>query len=400
VINIAPARPTVLGKEPVLCSGWKRVRMRRRAAVVTTFVLAAALGALMALVLAAIGGMSARTTAVGMSVRALSAFQDVQRALAAEAFAEAGYRRSPSTPSRARVEREILALGRSVAAVRALDSRRDDGTVNYLLNLNSRYEAEVRLALRDGSRAAATSVDDRVAGPALDAMQELVDAAVSRRQRLVDTALKEQAGLNRKLWILGPTVLLVSVLAIGLCWAVILAQHRRLHGRVADSEHKAMHDPLTGVGNRALLSLQLGVELGKARPNAGLVMVDLDHFKQVNDRHGHVAGDQVLRVVASRLLRVSRTLDVVCRMGGDEFAILVRPASRVPEVLADIRQVLAEAVEHEGLLLGAGGSAGSADVQAGMDEREVLTVADEALYAAKREGRIPVPRDPAVRAVP
>lgn len=374
--------------------------MRRRAAVVTTFVLAAALGALMALVLAAIGGMSTRTTAVGTSVRALSAFQDVQRALAAEAFAEAGYRRSPSTPSRARVEREILALGRSVAAVRALDSRRDDGTVNYLLNLNSRYEAEVRLALRDGSRAPATSADDRVAGPALDAMQELVDAAVSRRQRLVDRALKEQAGLSRKLWILGPTVLLVSVLAIGLCWAVILAQHRRLHGRVADSEHKAMHDPLTGVGNRALLSLQLGVELGKARPNAGLVMVDLDHFKQVNDRHGHVAGDQVLRVVASRLLRVSHTLDVVCRMGGDEFAILVRPGSRVPEVLADIRRVLAEAVEYEGLLLGAGGSAGSADVQAGMDEREVLTLADEALYTAKREGRIPVPRDPAVRVVP
>jgi diguanylate cyclase (GGDEF)-like protein len=370
--------------------------VRRRAAVVTTVVLAVVLGGLMALVLTGINGMSARTSAVGTSVRALSAYQDVQRAIAAEAFAEAGYRRSPSALSRERVEGAILGLGRAVAAVRGLDSRRDTGTVNYLLNLNGRYEAEVRLALRDGSRAPATTADDRVAGPALDAMQELVDAAVTRRQRLVDTALTEQAGLSRKLWVLGPTVLAVAVLAIGLCWVVILGQHRKLHGRVVASEHRAMHDVLTGVGNRALLSTQLGVELGKAEPNAALVMVDLDHFKQVNDRYGHVAGDQVLRVVAARLLRVSHTLDVVCRMGGDEFAILVRPAARLPEILTGIREVLSAAVEHEGVLLGAGGSAGSAVVRAGMDERDVLTLADEALYIAKRESRIPVPRDPTV----
>ncbi len=365
--------------------------MRGRGAVVGTVVLAAVLAGLAVVGLVGLSGMSDRTRAVETSVRALSAYQDVQRAMAAEAFAEAGYRRAPRAASRVRVEWAIADLGKSVGTVRDLDSRRDDGVVNYLLVLNSRYENEVLAALREGELVPATAPDDRVAGPALDAMQGLVDAAVTRRSRQAEEALSEQRALTGQLWLLGPSVLGVAVLAIGLCWAVILGQHRRLHGRAAASEHRAQHDVLTGVGNRALLSEQLALVFAERQPDAALLMIDLDHFKAVNDDHGHGAGDEVLRTVAARLLQVAGARDVVARMGGDEFAVLVRPASAMSARSDAITQLLRELVRYHGVELSIGGSVGAVTIRPAMDERAVLTEADAALYVAKRAGRLVAP---------
>ena len=99
----------------------------------------------------------------------------------------------------------------------------------------------------------------------------------------------------------------------------------RFKERELDLEHQAHVDPLTGVGNRRLLFERLRQALGDRRGaggQVGLLMVDLDGFKEVNDRFGHEGGDAVLRSVAERLAQAVREQDVVARLGGDEFVVL------------------------------------------------------------------------------
>ena len=95
-------------------------------------------------------------------------------------------------------------------------------------------------------------------------------------------------------------------------------------------EHLAMHDTLTGLGNRARFSaaLKRAIELARERDGTvGLLAVDLDHFKEVNDRFGHAGGDALLCAAAARMRAVTGAHDLVCRLGGDEFAIIIENAS-------------------------------------------------------------------------
>lgn len=91
--------------------------------------------------------------------------------------------------------------------------------------------------------------------------------------------------------------------------------------------HRAQHDPLTGLANRAMFDATLSGALARAerdpRLAVGLLLIDLDGFKSVNDLHGHAAGDAVLRCVSARLAAYCRKGDTACRLGGDEFAVIV-----------------------------------------------------------------------------
>jgi two-component system cell cycle response regulator len=172
----------------------------------------------------------------------------------------------------------------------------------------------------------------------------------------------------------------------------------------------ALQDPLTGLYNRRHLDDRLGAELAGAqrhgRPVA-VLMVDIDRFKDVNDDHGHLAGDEVLKMVAFILRGAVRKEDVLARYGGEEFVVVAR------ETALDGARALAErirrAVERsrvawQGRELGATVSVGVtvsdglAGFVAGKTEREVLEAADRALYLAKQGGRnrvVTVPLDPA-----
>jgi diguanylate cyclase (GGDEF)-like protein len=359
--------------------------MRGRVAVLGTIVLVVVLGGLMAGVLMAIAGVSARAEAVDKSVGALNAYQTVQRAIATEAFAEAAYRREPSEVSRARVVSTIADLNASVTAVYGLNTPRDDGTADYLLILNARYEQLVESSLWQAGGGPAAPLTYLV-GPALDAMQNLVDGAVSRCAQDTAQAAKEQQALVRDLWLLAPTALAVAISATGLCWGVIVSQQGQFRVRAEEGERKALHDALTGLGNRALLAQELRADLEEPDPDFALLMVDLDHFKEINDGFGHAAGDDVLRIVAGRLQKVSGSQGVVCRMGGDEFAVLLRPASATEAVTADINAALKEPILHNGVELRTSGSVGHALAGPGKDERAILTEADDALYMAKQHG--------------
>ncbi|TNC07652.1 EAL domain-containing protein [Methylobacterium terricola] len=149
-------------------------------------------------------------------------------------------------------------------------------------------------------------------------------------------------------------------------------------------------DPLTELPNRAVLRERLSAITAAARPVA-VLMLDLDGFKEINDGHGHAAGDAVLREVAARLLRSIRPTDTASRLGGDEFVILLTDLGdplRAAAVAEAVIAAIAKPVEYEGQMLRLGASVGIAlSPTHGDSADELLSCADLTLYQAKSEGR-------------
>jgi diguanylate cyclase (GGDEF)-like protein/PAS domain S-box-containing protein len=161
--------------------------------------------------------------------------------------------------------------------------------------------------------------------------------------------------------------------------------------RVEDElAYQALHDPLTGLPNRTLLADRLDRALAASRRrgrSAGLLLMDLDRFKEINDTLGHKAGDQILEQVARRLQVVLRDSDTVARLGGDEFAIVVPDIDGVEEaelVTTKVLEVLDGPFELGGLALHVDASVGIAVAPAhGNDAALLLQRADVAMYRAK-----------------
>jgi diguanylate cyclase (GGDEF)-like protein/PAS domain S-box-containing protein len=162
--------------------------------------------------------------------------------------------------------------------------------------------------------------------------------------------------------------------------------------------HQALHDPLTGLPNRVLFVDRLAHALVRRADDhhVGVLFLDLDDFKAINDSLGHAAGDELLRLVANRLLGVLRAEDTACRMGGDEFAFLLEAATReqVELVAGRILAALAETFDVAGKTVTLGASVGIALGQGTVDGTarqeaadEILRDADTAMYAAKSLGK-------------
>jgi diguanylate cyclase (GGDEF)-like protein len=170
--------------------------------------------------------------------------------------------------------------------------------------------------------------------------------------------------------------------------AYAYAQQQRAAAR---SAHDAAHDPLTGLANRRHL-MSHGEELLSARPLRGihaLVLIDLDHFKEINDTLGHPAGDQVLTTVGRRLATAAGPEDVVVRLGGDEFAVLFVGLPAPALAMHRARQMVATLdppIEVDGIRIHVAGSGGVSLAPAQGGVAELLRRADVAMYEAKREG--------------
>lgn len=154
----------------------------------------------------------------------------------------------------------------------------------------------------------------------------------------------------------------------------------------------AQHDPLTGLLNRAGLQAYVGQkDLAVEGPLLALLYIDLDHFKPVNDQHGHPVGDQLLQAFAQRLLALVRPTDAVARLGGDEFAVVlagVREPSHAEAVAIKILEAAHTPFEVGDLRLSVGASAGLAlGTDAAKGWPDLMARADEKLYLAKRSGR-------------
>ena len=197
---------------------------------------------------------------------------------------------------------------------------------------------------------------------------------LSAHPRLFDSMLEQIS------WI----TVAILITAFGLFYAHQMRRQRRMLRRLAT------HDSLTGIGNRRLMQYRLTQAVdefnGLDRPYT-LVVLDLDHFKRLNDSHGHEAGDQALRHFAQKLDDSLRTQDDLFRMGGEEFVMLLRDmdATAAGKALPDLHRRLSGCVDGpDGPILF---SAGGAALRASEDWSRWLGRADRALYKAKRSGR-------------
>ena len=157
------------------------------------------------------------------------------------------------------------------------------------------------------------------------------------------------------------------------------------------TRYEADTDPLTGLANRRALERTLDRRAGPASARSrsvGLLMLDLDGFKAINDTHGHAAGDEALREVARRLRRCVRERDLVARLGGDEFVVVLTDlggrAEAVEDSMTRIREALAHPIAFNGTSLGLGVAIGVAMFPAdGGNAADLLAHADRGMYAAK-----------------
>jgi diguanylate cyclase (GGDEF)-like protein len=172
------------------------------------------------------------------------------------------------------------------------------------------------------------------------------------------------------------------------------AELAAMRARIVELEAHADTDPLTGVMNRRGFERELAraaAYMQRYGGNAALVYLDLDGFKPVNDRFGHAAGDAVLVAVAATLVASVRASDLVARVGGDEFAVLLwnlSPQNARNKSRALERAIGGMSVAWEGRRLAVRGTAGVAEFLADRDIAGLLGSADAAMYARKRKRRL------------
>ncbi len=195
---------------------------------------------------------------------------------------------------------------------------------------------------------------------------------------------------------------------LGACFVLLTAtlslQTATIVLRISQLEQENILDPLTGAFNRRYLDRRLGEEVSRARRYGlplSVLLLDIDHFKQINDQHGHQVGDQVLTYFAKTLKNELRELDILTRYGGEEFLVIASQTTRNGAI--DLAERLRRSLEDSHLKLSSGAemheiqvlcSIGVATLGGAIDRFEKLVRrADENLYRAKSLGRNQVNAD-------
>jgi diguanylate cyclase (GGDEF)-like protein len=175
--------------------------------------------------------------------------------------------------------------------------------------------------------------------------------------------------------------------------ALVEERTRKLHEKHRELERMATHDPLTGLHNRRYADDYLDArisEFDRYRRGFAIALIDLDHFKRINDDFSHEVGDEVLKLFAGILAERCRETDMVARYGGEEFLLCFPQASTAAaEEACNKIRVAVESADWQLLIPGGGVtlSAGVARMRAGFNRRALLAAADRALYEAKSAGR-------------
>jgi diguanylate cyclase (GGDEF)-like protein len=221
----------------------------------------------------------------------------------------------------------------------------------------------------------------------LEVLNEFNELQRSSAQLAAGEASQLQAQARTLILVLSGLALLVSLI-------VAFSAVRKVRGAAAEREYLATHDALTGLPNRVLLLDRLDQALRRDRREhrkTGILFIDLDGFKVVNDTLGHAVGDQLLKQVAQRLCGAVRESDTIARLGGDEFVVLVNDARDMADITNSAERVLdcfrevfrvARSEIFSGASLGISVYPDHAETPA-----ELLKLADIAMYEAKEAGR-------------
>jgi diguanylate cyclase (GGDEF)-like protein len=278
-----------------------------------------------------------------------------------------------------------LGFTRAVVLVRSgpvWDGVRDDGVAEVHFHVSDRSAPLVAECWVGGAPMLVRVVDDDLLDLVLPGARNVVVAPIAADGEHLGVAVGEWGGGNDARI---PTST-VRALAQASMHAALALRNARLLG---ENERLATRDSLTGLANRRLFDESLQREVARAQrlsTPVSLLVLDVDHFKQVNDTYGHQTGDAVLCEVADALVSNTKNYDVAARYGGDEFVVLLPGCSRddAMAVAERVRNGIARAVGEAPVTI----SAGVASVPDNANDSErLMAAADAALYDAKRTGR-------------
>lgn len=313
-----------------------------------------------------------------------SSFEQVTLALSQMQSAERGYVLEPG-PQLLADYRQAFEQANAALAAGANDGGEPAQHLRMQADLRA-LDGAMRgmFAARDTGDVAAAHRLDLQEDALYDELTALVRAEVADHRLQATAALDRLGTVQEELTVRTPLIFVAGLLlTVGLLLM--------LRGLQRDLHRRALTDELTGLPNRVAFQEALHRRLGLGGPErVAVLLVDLDHFKDVNDTLGHHVGDELLLQVGVRLRTAVRRDDLVARMGGDEFAVLLGPGFQpgdAEEVAGRLRVALEEPLRLDELELQVSGSIGLAcypdDAQ---DAAELMQRADVAMYAAKRSG--------------
>ncbi|WP_433203204.1 putative bifunctional diguanylate cyclase/phosphodiesterase [Dactylosporangium sp. CS-047395] len=363
--------------------GAHRVR-RATAAGLTVVVLALA-------TLSTVGVMRTRRAAdtVTRATALATAYEHAHDAVAAEQLAEQHYRLDPGPEVRADHAEAAATLRGALDDVSARGDAGDRALADRVRALHDEYLAAMNslFAAVDGADAALVArIDADFTDPVFDQLTAIVRTANSAHAAEAADAVSELRHTESIVFTtttLGFAVGLVLITGFAL---VAAGYQRRLLRQAAENERQALHDALTGLPNRILLAKRAEAALADPDAPVAVLVLDLDRFKEVNDTLGHQYGDELLRQVAARSTGALRPGDLVARLSGDEFAVLL-PGTRTDEaaeLAARLQQdlhrsfVLGDVTVDVEASIGVAGAPGD-----GHSADALLRCADIAMYVAK-----------------
>jgi diguanylate cyclase len=364
------------------------------------------------LVLLSVSGFAlwASVTSRQVSERAVASsqmsdhFAAAATAVAAQESLERKYRVEPEPKVRTKFDSTSDALLGALSLVRQDGDALDRAIADEVFTAYKTYRQAVeRLfdAVDAGDPALVRRIDEEESDPRFEQMESLIgQAAANHHQRQLAALAELQLRQNFNASAI-PVAFVGGLLLVLLFSSVLRITRAQLEQQRKQAVHDATHDGLTGLPNRSLLAerferaLKAGVESGDA---TGLLLIDLDRFKEVNDTLGHAVGDQLLAQVGPRLVSVLRDSDTVARLGGDEFAVLLVGLPDLDAAFAIARQLraaLAESFVVQGVALDIDASIGVVVSGChGDDAATLLQRADVAMYVAKQQGHGVMAYDP------